>query len=333
MSPIIGSFASGGGFGRKGGKLPELYSFTTATFTAGGQTGRIGPALTTARAGLTGPEVDSWKNDTSFFNTTDGIQLWAVPVNGIYRIECWGAQGGRNLSYGDAAGFGARMRGDFTLTKGEIIRILVGQAGLNTNTTCGSSSGGGGTFVVKSTGNTVQDILVIAGGGGGVGTTAGVRAGISGTTNNSGTLSNGSNVAGGTSGNGGARPPGTPCGFQYTSGSGGGFFTNGAGPGGEVGSTDTGGGFGFLNGGLGGNNSPPGGFGGNAEGGFGGGGRGYYGAGAGGGYGGGGGGQGTSCSCAAWRGGGGGGSFNNGTDQSNTSGVRSGSGQVIITLL
>ena len=50
---------------------------------------------------------------------------------------------------------------NFTLTKNEIIRILVGQKGATKEKTGG---GGGGTFVVR--GNNTP--LIIAGGGGGV---------------------------------------------------------------------------------------------------------------------------------------------------------------------
>lgn len=308
-----------------------LYGFTAATFSTGGQTGRFGPALTTARDGLTGPEVETWKNNTEFFNTTDGIQLWTVPTTGTYRIEAWGAQGGRNFSYGDPAGLGAQMRGDFTLTKGEILRILVGQAGIDVTTTCGGAGGGGGTYVVRAPFNNNDSILVIAGGGGAVGTDPGTRAGIGGTTSTSGTNSNGNNVAGGTSGAGGNQPPGTPCSTAYVSGSGSGFFTNGGGPDGGPGNGDTGGGFSFVNGGNGGRVST--GNGGNADGSFGGGGKGYYGAGAGGGYSGGGGGRGMACNCDTWRGGGGGGSFNSGANQSNVGSTRIGPGEVQITLL
>jgi 6-phosphogluconolactonase (cycloisomerase 2 family) len=312
---------------------PSLYPFTSATFSPGGQTGRTGPSLVQARTGLTGTGVDAWKTDTSFFNTSLGIQLWTVPQTGVYRIEAWGAEGGIHGSYGDPAGRGARMRGDFALTSGEIIRILVGQPGLGLSNTCAAASGGGGTFVVRTPYNTNGSILVIAGGGGGEGTTAGLRAGIDGWTGDSGLVSNGGNVSGGINGAGGAQPPNTPCSIIYVSGSGGGFFTNGGGPSGGPGNSSTGGGFSFVNGGEGGNRLA-----GNdgsqyLDGGFGGGGMGNYGAGAGGGYSGGGGGQGTSCDCTTWRGGGGGGSFNSGSNQSNSSGARTGAGQVTITLL
>jgi len=141
-----------------------LYLFTTATFTNGDQEGREGPSLTQARNGLSGPEVDDWKNDTEFFNTSDGIQLWTVPRDGTYRVTAFGAQGGGTV---DRGGRGAIILGDFNLATGEVIQILVGQMGFPTNNR--HSSGGGGTFIVKNTENTpsTSDILVIAGGGGG----------------------------------------------------------------------------------------------------------------------------------------------------------------------
>ena len=79
--PLIGSLASGGfgkgsGGGGGGGGGAGLYAFVSATFTTGGNTGPDGPSLTTARSGLTTTGApDSWKNNTSFFNTSNGIQV------------------------------------------------------------------------------------------------------------------------------------------------------------------------------------------------------------------------------------------------------------------
>jgi len=313
------------------GTVPPLYAFSgTATFTSGGATGRTGPSLAQARSGLSGAGSDTWKNDTNFFNTNgNGIMLWTVPATGTYRIDAYGAGGGQYF----ARGLGARMRGDFTLVRGEVIRILVGQPGSDGNS-CTGSSGGGGTFVVKNSGNTEASILVIAGGGGGGGTNG--YTGVNGTTSTNGTTDSSGTVAGGSGGAGGAQPPGNPCSISYVSGSGGGFNVvngNGGGPGGGAGSTSVGGGYSFLNGGFG---SDLVGANGSAwsPGGFGGGGQGNYGAGGGGGYSGGGGGWGSACDCSTWRGGGGGGSYNNGTNQLNTAGGNASvPGQVQITLL
>ena len=250
------------------------------------------------------------------FNYTGAIVNWTVPaVVTTVTIEVWGAQGAR------AGGKGARMKGDFTVTPGEVLKILVGEIGDNgdnTRTYLGGG-GGGGSFVTRSN----NSPLIIAGGGGGrtttsAGATHGTTATMDGriTTDGGDTFSNG----GGNNGEGGKS------GFTVADGSGGGgLLTKGedcprTGTGGEA----------FINGGAGGaGSSTPDPYGG--DGGFGGGGGGYTNAfnrgGGGGGYSGGQGGY--------WSGqpsGGGGGSINNGTNQDNAPGVQSGNGQVVIRL-
>ena len=58
-------------------------------------------------------------------------------------------------------GRGAYMQGDFDFQKGDVIKLLVGQAGVE-NTGQASSGGGGGTFVTTVT----NQPLLVAGGGG-----------------------------------------------------------------------------------------------------------------------------------------------------------------------
>ena len=96
---------------------------------------------------------------------SSGIQQLTVPYTGEYRIEAIGASGG----YGEDSiikngGRGARMIGNFILTKDEIIHILVGQEGKKGKNNSKTAGGGGGTFVVRRN-NTP---LIIAGGGGGI---------------------------------------------------------------------------------------------------------------------------------------------------------------------
>jgi len=88
-----------------------------------------------------------------------------VPYTGDYRIEAVGAAGGYDIysTLGQNQGRGAKMIGTFSLSKGEIIQILVGQEG-GINKVSQSAGGGGGTFVVRGS-NTP---LIIAGGGGGM---------------------------------------------------------------------------------------------------------------------------------------------------------------------
>lgn len=164
--PLLGTFGSNSIKGLKqnpagssGGS--SLYSFTTATFTTGGQTGRDGPSLTTARNGLQGPEVSSWRDNTAFFNTSSGIQLWTVPQNGTYRIRSVGATASNQNQTSRYVGRPADISGNFQLIAGDQLKILVGQPGWLGDGRPGWG-GGGGTFVTLSN-NTP---LCIAGGGG-----------------------------------------------------------------------------------------------------------------------------------------------------------------------
>ena len=126
-------------------------------FTNLGANGRIGP--TTLGSNYTSQDHDGQVTLSS------GIQQWTVPHTGDYRIEAVGAAGGYDTGNHSAQfrGRGVRMMGTFSLCKGEIIQILVGQEGGINNGRYGSG-GGGGTFVVRGS----ITPLIIAGGGGGV---------------------------------------------------------------------------------------------------------------------------------------------------------------------
>lgn len=225
---------------------------------------------------------------------TGSIQTYTVPagINSV-TIEAFGAQGGSTSA---AGGLGARMKGTFTVSPGQQLKVLVGHAGQKGAGT--SASGGGGSYVTDQ-GNSA---LLIAGAG------AGAFNAIAG--GNGLTTTAGGGTNGGVGGNGGGVND-TPSG-----GGGGGLNTNGSN------GSNGNGGLAFLNGGTGGSGDtqPGGGFGGggsntNTGANIGGGGGGYSGGGSGGG---------PSNNIAA----GGGGSFNGGTAPSNTAGVQAGSGKV-----
>ena len=128
-----------------------------AVFTNLGATGRMGRTSLTSH--YRGQDQDGQ------VTVVNGIQHWTVPYTGDYKIEAIGAAGG----YGTGTkpqyrGRGAKMTGTFRLSKGETIKILVGQQGrLNRNQASHSSGGGGGTFVARGRNTT----LIVAGGGGG----------------------------------------------------------------------------------------------------------------------------------------------------------------------
>ncbi len=296
------------------------YGQTSYTFTTATATGHLGPTQAMVNTAYSGTNL------AGNVTVTGGIQYWTVPTSGLYKIVAKGAQGG-----GANGGLGASIEGEFMLTSGQVIRILVGQQGITQTGQANSVGGGGGSFVILNPASSTSDILVIAGGGGGSASSsyAATSNGSAGNNGNNGSIDAGvSNPdgLGGSSGNGGNKSV-SGCSLDRGSG-GGGFLTNGGSICQSVGVGD--GGSSFLNGGQGGTGFGPG-----ASGGFGGGGAtwqtGFRGSGGGGGYSGGGAGQINSDSPN--HAGGGGGSFNAGMNPLNLAGINAGDGQVIITSL
>ena len=141
--------------------LLNSYSFSDFNFTF----------TTLGAQGLKGPTDTSGYQGTNLqYKVTldNGIQIWQVPLNGSYAIEAWGASGAEGRQTDDssssarAGGKGAYMKGFFNLTRGTLVKILVGQTG-SVGTT--GKPLPGGTFVVLFSGIP----LIIAGGGGGGG--------------------------------------------------------------------------------------------------------------------------------------------------------------------
>ncbi|MDI6047746.1 HYR domain-containing protein [Flavobacterium yafengii] len=275
------------------------FSQTVYTFTTAGATGRFGP---------TQGQCDTAYGVGVVTVNTQGIQEWTVPITGKYSLQALGAAGGNTTSYGASGGLGASMSGEFNLTAGQVLKIVVGQQG---GSGPGAGSGGGGSFIVSNT-NTP---LLIAGGGGGK-----EYGGLTQSYQHGSILQNGQNtayVSGGTNGSGGS-------GDSNNGASGGGGFS-GNGTNGMYGTF----GFAFLNGAVGGDFT----WGYSVcVGGFGGGGGTHGNSGGGGGGGGYSGGAGGEHDEVGGNGGGGG-SYNSGTNQTNVAGANSGNGSVVITSL
>ena len=261
--------------------------------------------------GPTGPTDTSGYQGTTLqgkVTLDNGIQIWQVLVNGSYVIEAWGASGaqGRGKEGERPGGKGAYMKGTFNLTRGILLKILVGQAG--SHGTVGTplpGGGGGGTFITSSS-NTA---LIVAGGGGGGGAAPGNNHdGDPGQIVEEGSQSGGSNGTGGT-----ILVYGSSGSFQ--GGAGGGLIGDGESAMNAIGGKS------FVGGGEGGNSFN------GAKGGYGGGGGGLKFPGAGGGYSGGGVMKKNGKTIA-----GGGGSFNDGGNPVKKEGVKEGDGKVIITL-
>jgi hypothetical protein len=247
------------------------------------------------------------------FSYSGGEDSFTAPAQGLYEIVAFGAAGGdaSDFSLGggdrDVGGLGAEIGGDLILSKGEVLTVLVGGQGGGAFYMAG---GGGGSFVADG-----ATPLVVAGGGGGAfAFPSGSGPGGPGLTTQTG-----GGPGGGTAGGGGAG-----TGFAGGGGGGGGFSGDGGG---------SQGGMSFLDGGAGGPAGPsliePGDSG---AGGFGGGGGGSFplkvlSSGGGGGYGGG-------ASPAGAPASGGGSYLDPGAANAIAfGGVRSGDGEIDITLL
>ena len=134
-------------------------------FTNAGATGQNGPTQTQINTAYDGTTLD---DDVTI--NTQGIQEWTVPATGTYTFEVYGAQGGRSYLYNTTTwhdgGKGAKAVADFSLTQGDVLKIMVGQQGVEYARADRGAGGGGGSFVVLSSGTT---LLMAAGGGGGAG--------------------------------------------------------------------------------------------------------------------------------------------------------------------
>ena len=126
--------------------------------------------------------------------TENQYYMYEIPVDGTYKLETWGAQGGyggdKTKYYG---GYGGYSSGNIYLNKGEVIYIVVGGQGASATAKAsrkvlggynggGSgfgysdkyvSGGGGATHIAKKSGdltlfeNDLKNLLMVAGGGGG----------------------------------------------------------------------------------------------------------------------------------------------------------------------
>ena len=177
------------------------------TFTTAGVTGRFGPpyAQLTAAYGygagkcVVGPPKEirrvfradfraatsrgstnnAWWNNASLFSVVGGIQYVTIKETGYYQLEVAGA----SLPFFDPPSaspstgvtpLGAVVKTDAQLTAGQVLAILVGQAG-------NGFGGGGGSFValVPSAGSLASSkLLVAAGGAGGAGTYGGFNSNV-----------------------------------------------------------------------------------------------------------------------------------------------------------
>ena len=76
-----------------------------------------------------------------YFSYTGQYQEFTAPMNGIYKIELWGAQGGNVSSY--SGGLGGYTSGNIKLNKDEKLYIYVGEQGISNSPQTRTWNGGG----------------------------------------------------------------------------------------------------------------------------------------------------------------------------------------------
>lgn len=217
---------------------------------------------------------------TQTFSYTGAVQTFTTPYNGWYQIEAWGAQGGSNVGTegsiaGNVGGGGGYSSGKLYLNKNEVLYLYIGGQGSHATSVnnaaskgfngggmagyesaCGTScmkgaGGGGGATDIRITSDNLNSRLMIAGGGGGAanwyspkaGGAGGTLIGANGQEYNASTASY-TNSQGGTQSAGGAGAVGLRSGgagifgtggnadyttLVYGGGGGGGYYGGGGG--------------------------------------------------------------------------------------------------------
>ena len=193
------------------------------TFTNCGKTGRFGPNENQCINEYNGQNI---LKEAFNFYVDNGYQIFTVNKNGIYNITAIGAQGGNGGTDSKIirGGFAARVSGEFSLKKGDVVKVLIGQKG-STGIYNGNhfGGGGGGTYV-----STINNEPLIVGAGG------------------NGTNINYTGVSGSTE-DGDGQGPVIDNFNSNKAGCGGGFYTNG-----QCSDYEGSDGESFINGGLGG---------------------------------------------------------------------------------
>ena len=176
---------------------------------------------------------------------------------GVYKLECWGAQGG-NYTTNYQGGKGGYSVGLLKLNKTTTLYTYTGGQGNNINQTggfngggngyLGSSRGGGGASDIRIGTDSLFARVIVAGGGGGGSSTknamgaGGGLMGLDGYANNA--IQIGSNASGG-----GGTQTGAGIGYQSNGNTGGSFGQGGNGYGGSTLYYASGGGGGWYGGG------------------------------------------------------------------------------------
>lgn len=129
------------------------------------------------------PDLSNYYNKKVWeFSYSGEGKPWKAPLDGTYRMECWGASGGdTNFKSGSLVGRGGYVSGEISLTD-ETLYIYVGGYGTRTlkyegfvgyggfnggGTTSHNGCGGGGATDVRLISGDLKSRIIVAGGGGG----------------------------------------------------------------------------------------------------------------------------------------------------------------------
>lgn len=170
--------------GRSSGSITYTVNQTASTGLIGNRSGYTFVQWNTSPDGsginildygpVTGPVTFHAVYYKSDYPYTGSVQTFTVPIDGWYRIQCWGASGGGYRTVPSGAGFGGYAVSEFWLEAGTVMQVYVGGQGY---TKTGGFNGGGGSHDPNGQGGggatdvrlsaALGDRIIVAGGGGG----------------------------------------------------------------------------------------------------------------------------------------------------------------------
>ena len=201
---------------------------------------KLGKACSIKVSSAAGVQSKSITTDADFYylarvyTYTGRVESFTAPVNGKYKLECWGAQGGTLQSF-HKPGRGGYCMGYHNMEQGELAFVCCGNCGAygtySYNNNLGINlrygvPGGGATHISINSGGELKnfssnptDILLVAGGGGSSDMTGDVSAGIGGHGGGvNGTTGSNSNESYNKNGTGASQSTGGITGTQYAAG-------------------------------------------------------------------------------------------------------------------
>lgn len=108
-------------------------------------------------------EVSTSDTVTHTFSYKNSAQTFTAPIDGVYKIVCYGARGGYRNSSSTYAGKGGLVSGNVTLKQGDTLYIYTGQNGNISSTDSYSFNGGGKGVASYQYGGGATDVRLVGG--------------------------------------------------------------------------------------------------------------------------------------------------------------------------